>query len=149
MNGESGVVFCVCEFMNLLEELSMQEVKQVILFVFWLVFNFDIGEKYICIIDKSVNYVFCGLWYNFDSIKLKVCILFCWVDEVELVSEIVWQKLSLIVCEEGLEIWVIWNLECDGSVMDKCFCKEVGDDCIIVEMNYMDNLWFFDVLEGE
>ena len=114
MNGESGVVLCAREFMNSLEESSMQEVKQAILSVPWLAANFDIGEKYIRTIDKSVNYVFCGLRHNLDSIKSKARILLCWVDEAESVSEIAWQKLSPTV-----------------------------------RMNYTDNPWFPDVLEGE
>ena len=102
-------------------------------------FNFDIGEKYIRTIDKSVNYVFCGLRHNLDSIKSKARILLCWVDEAESVSEIAWQKLSPTVREEGSEIWVTWNPERDGSATDKRFRKEAGDDCITVEMNYTDN----------
>lgn len=149
MNGESGVVLCAREFMNSLEESSMQEVKQAILSVPWLAPNFDIGEKYIRTIDKSVNYVFCGLRHNLDSIKSKARILLCWVDEAESVSEIAWQKLSPTVREEGSEIWVTWNPERDGSATDKRFRKEAGDDCITVEMNYTDNPWFPDVLEGE
>lgn len=149
MNGESGVVLCAREFMNSLEESSMQEVKQAILSVPWLAANFDIGEKYIRTIDKSVNYVFCGLRHNLDSIKSKARILLCWVDEAESVSEIAWQKLSPTVREEGSEIWVTWNPERDGSATDKRFRKEAGDDCITVEMNYTDNPWFPDVLEGE
>lgn len=149
MNGEIGVVLCAREFMNSLEESSMQEVKQAILSVPWLASNFDIGEKYIRTIDKSVNYVFCGLRHNLDSIKSKARILLCWVDEAESVSEIAWQKLSPTVREEGSEIWVTWNPERDGSATDKRFRKEAGDDCITVEMNYTDNPWFPDVLEGE
>lgn len=149
MNGENGVVLCAREFMNSLEESSMQEVKQAILSVPWLASNFDIGEKYIRTIDKSVNYVFCGLRHNLDSIKSKARILLCWVDEAESVSEIAWQKLSPTVREEGSEIWVTWNPERDGSATDKRFRKEAGDDCITVEMNYTDNPWFPDVLEGE
>lgn len=149
MNGKSGVVLCAREFMNSLEESSMQEVKQAILSVPWLAANFDIGEKYIRTIDKSVNYVFCGLRHNLDSIKSKARILLCWVDEAESVSEIAWQKLSPTVREEGSEIWVTWNPERDGSATDKRFRKEAGDDCITVEMNYTDNPWFPDVLEGE
>lgn len=149
MNGESGVVLCAREFMNSLEESSMQEVKQAILSVPWLASNFDIGEKYIRTIDKSVNYVFCGLRHNLDSIKSKARILLCWVDEAESVSEIAWQKLSPTVREEGSEIWVTWNPERDGSATDKRFRKEAGDDCVTVEMNYTDNPWFPDVLEGE
>ncbi|HGE8410810.1 TPA: PBSX family phage terminase large subunit [Serratia marcescens] len=149
MNGEAGVILCAREFMNSLEESSMQEVKQAILSVPWLAANFDIGEKYIRTIDKSVNYVFCGLRHNLDSIKSKARILLCWVDEAESVSEIAWQKLSPTVREEGSEIWVTWNPERDGSATDKRFRKEAGDDCITVEMNYTDNPWFPYVLEGE
>jgi len=83
MNGENGVILCVREFMNSLEESSIQEVKQAILAVPWLAANFDIGEKYIRTIDKSVTYVFAGLRYNLDSIKSKARILLWWVDEAE------------------------------------------------------------------
>ncbi len=149
MNGEAGVILCASEFMNSLEESSMQEVKQAILSVPWLAANFDIGEKHIRTIDKSVNYVFCGLRHNLDSIKSKARILLCWGDEAESVSEIACQKLSPTVREEGSEIWVTWNPERDGSSTDKRFRKEAGDDCITVEMNYTDTPWFPDVLEGE
>lgn len=148
-NGESGVILCAREFMNSLEESSMQEVKQAILSVPWLAANFDIGEKYIRTVDKRVTYVFAGLRHNLDSIKSKARILLCWVDEAESVSEIAWQKLSPTVREEGSEIWVTWNPERDGSATDKRFRKQAADDCITVEMNYTDNPWFPDVLEGE
>jgi len=148
-NGESGVILCAREFMNSLEESSMQEVKQAILSVPWLAAHFDIGEKYIRTVDKRVSYVFAGLRHNLDSIKSKARILLCWVDEAESVSETAWQKLSPTVREEGSEIWVTWNPERDGSATDKRFRKEAGDDCITVEMNYTDNPWFPDVLEGE
>ena len=121
--------------------------KQAILSVPWLAANFDIGEKYIRTIDKTVTYVFAGLRHNLDSIKSKARILLCWVDEAESVSEIAWQKLSPTVREEGSKIWVTWNPERDVSATDKRFRKEAGDDCITVEMNYRDNPWFPDVLE--
>lgn len=148
-NGESGVILCAREFMNSLEESSMQEVKQAILSVPWLAANFEIGEKYIRTIDKRVTYVFAGLRHNLDSIKSKARILLCWVDEAESVSETAWQKLSPTVREEGSEIWVTWNPERDGSATDKRFRKDQAEDCITVEMNYTDNPWFPDVLEGE
>lgn len=147
-NGESGVILCAREFMNSLEESSMEEVKQAIRAVPWLAANFDIGEKYIRTLDKRVSYVFCGLRHNLDSIKSKARILLCWVDEAETVSETAWQKLDPTVREGGSEIWVTWNPERDGSSTDRRFRKEAGDDCITVEMNYEDNPWFPDVLEG-
>lgn len=148
-SGLSGVILCAREFMNSLEESSMEEVKQAIRSVPWLDDYFDIGEKYIRTKNRNVSYVFCGLRHNLDSIKSKARILLCWVDEAESVSEIAWQKLSPTVREEGSEIWVTWNPEREGSATDKRFRKEAGDDCITVEMNYTDNPWFPDVLEGE
>jgi phage terminase large subunit len=43
----SGVILCAREFMNSLEESSMEEIKQAIRSVPWLDDYFDIGEKYI------------------------------------------------------------------------------------------------------
>lgn len=146
-NGESGVILCAREFMNSLEESSMEEVKQAIRSVPWLSANFDIGEKYIRTLDRNVSYVFCGLRHNLDSIKSKARILLCWVDEAETVSETAWQKLDPTVRESGSEIWVTWNPEKEGGATDKRFRKQSDKDTIVVEMNYTDNPWFPDVLE--
>ncbi|WP_284256393.1 PBSX family phage terminase large subunit [Proteus mirabilis] len=147
--GISGVILCGREFMNSLEESSMEEVKQAIRSIPWLNNYFDIGEKYIRTKCKRVNYVFCGLRHNLDSIKSKARILLAWVDEAESVSDLAWKKLRPTVRESGSEIWVTWNPEKDGSATDKRFRKTPPKNSIIVEMNYNDNPWFPDVLEEE
>ncbi|HCT3785208.1 TPA: phage terminase large subunit [Proteus mirabilis] len=147
--GISGVILCGREFMNSLEESSMEEVKQAIWSIPWLNDYFDIGEKYIRTKCKRVNYVFCGLRHNLDSIKSKARILLAWVDEAESVSDLAWKKLRPTVRESGSEIWVTWNPEKDGSATDKRFRKTPPKNSIIVEMNYNDNPWFPDVLEEE
>ncbi|WP_416145831.1 PBSX family phage terminase large subunit [Proteus mirabilis] len=147
--GISGVILCGREFMNSLEESSMEEVKQAIRPIPWLNDYFDIGEKYIRTKCKRVNYVFCGLRHNLDSIKSKARILLAWVDEAESVSDLAWKKLRPTVRESGSEIWVTWNPEKDGSATDKRFRKTPPKNSIIVEMNYNDNPWFPDVLEEE
>lgn len=147
--GISGVILCGREFMNSLEESSMEEVKQAIRSTPWLNDYFDIGEKYIRTKCKRVNYVFCGLRHNLDSIKSKARILLAWVDEAESVSDLAWKKLRPTVRESGSEIWVTWNPEKDGSATDKRFRKTPPKNSIIVEMNYNDNPWFPDVLEEE
>ncbi len=147
--GISGVILCGREFMNSLEESSMEEVKQAIRSIPWLNDYFDIGEKYIRTKCKRVNYVFCGLRHNLDSIKSKARILLAWVDEAESVSDLAWKKLRPTVRESGSEIWVTWNPEKDGSATDKRFRKAPPKNSIIVEMNYNDNPWFPDVLEEE
>lgn len=147
--GISGFILCGREFMNSLEESSMEEVKQAIRSVPWLNAYFDIGEKYIRTKCRKVSYVFCGLRHNLDSIKSKARILLAWVDEAESVSDLAWKKLRPTVRESGSEIWVTWNPEKDGSATDKRFRKKRPKNSIIVEMNYSDNPWFPDVLEEE
>lgn len=149
MNGQSGVILCAREYMNSLEESSMEEVKQAIRSVPWLSDFYELGEKYIRTKCRSVSYVFAGLRHNLDSIKSKARILIAWVDEAESVSETAWTKLTPTVREAGSEIWVTWNPEKDGSATDKRFRKEPPDNAIIVEMNYDDNPWFPSVLEEE
>ncbi|MGK4231241.1 PBSX family phage terminase large subunit [Providencia hangzhouensis] len=148
-NGQSGVILCAREYMNSLEESSMEEVKQAIRSVPWLSDFYELGEKYIRTKCRSVNYVFAGLRHNLDSIKSKARILIAWVDEAESVSEIAWTKLAPTVREDGSEIWVTWNPERDGSATDKRFRKNPPDNAVVVEMNYDDNPWFPSVLEDE
>lgn len=147
--GVSGVVLGAREYMNSLEESSMEEIKQAIRSIPWLDGYFDIGEKYIRTKNRRVSYVFSGLRHNLDSIKSKARILIAWVDEAENVSEVAWQKLAPTVREAGSEIWVTWNPEKDGSPTDKRFRKSPPPDSKIVELNYTDNPWFPEVLEQE
>ncbi|HHR6335760.1 TPA: PBSX family phage terminase large subunit [Providencia alcalifaciens] len=149
MNGQSGVILCAREYMNSLEESSMEEVKQAIRSVPWLNDFYELGEKYIRTKCRLVSYVFAGLRHNLDSIKSKARILIAWVDEAESVSEIAWTKLAPTVREAGSEIWVTWNPERDGSATDKRFRKNPPDNAVVVEMNYDDNPWFPSVLEDE
>lgn len=147
--GQAGVILCGREFMNSLEDSSMEEVKQAIRSVPWLDAYFDIGEKYIRTRNKRVSYVFAGLRHNVDSIKSKARVLIAWVDEAENVSEIAWQKLAPTVREAGSEIWITWNPEKDGSPTDKRYRKTPPTGAKIVELNYTDNPWFPAELEQE
>lgn len=147
--GASGVILCGREFMNSLEDSSMEEVKQAIRSVPWLDAYFEMGEKYIRTKNRRVSYVFVGLRHNVDSLKSKARVLLAWVDEAESVSETAWMKLRPTVREAGSEVWCTWNPEKDGSPTDKRFRKEAPANAKIVEMNYSDNPWFPDVLEQE
>lgn len=147
--GVSGVILCAREYMNSLEESSMEEIKQAIRSVPWLDAYFEIGEKFIRSKNRKVSYVFAGLRHNLDSIKSKARILIAWVDECEGVSEIAWQKLAPTVREQGSEIWLTWNPEKDGSPTDKRFRKSPPKNSKIIELSYADNPWFPEVLEQE
>ena len=145
--GQSGVILCGREFMNSLEDSSMQEIKQAIGCVSWLDDYFDVGEKYIRTKNRQVSYVFTGLRHNLDSLKSKARILIAWIDEAENVSEKAWAKLIPTVREDGSEIWVTWNPESRGSATDKRFRQTRHDK--LVKLNYQDNPFFPKVLDVE
>ena len=147
--GVSGAILCAREFMNSLADSSMEEIKQAIQSVDWLNDYFEIGQHYIRTRNGLINYIFCGLRHNLDSIKSKARILLCWVDEAEKVSEMAWRKLTPTVRENNSEIWVTWNPEIKGSPTDLRFRQNPPENSTIVELNYNDNPFFPDVLEQE
>ena len=147
--GKSGVILCAREFMNSLEDSSMEEIKQAIRSVPWLNAYFEMGERFIRTKNKRITYIFCGLRHNLDSIKSKARILIAWVDEAEGVSEVAWQKLLPTVREEGSQLFISWNPEREGSATDLRFRQNPPEDWIGVEMNFSDNPWFPEVLEQE
>ena len=149
MNGVSGVLLCGREFMNSLEESSLEEVKAAIQSEPWLSAYYEVGEKYIKSRDGRIQYAFSGLRHNLDSIKSKARILIAWIDEAETVSETAWIKLLPTVRTDNSEVWVTWNPEVNGSPTDDRFRKHMPENARITEMNYPDNPWFPDVLEQE
>jgi phage terminase large subunit len=147
--GREGIVLCCRQFMNSLDESSLEEIKSAVRSEPWLAANFDVGEKFVRTICGRVAFKFVGLDRNVDSIKSKARILLCWVDEAEPVTETAWQKLIPTIREEDSELWVTWNPESETSPTHKRFRIATADDMRVVEMNWQDNPWFPAVLERE
>jgi phage terminase large subunit len=145
--GREGIVLCARQFMNSLDDSSLEEVKAAIRSEPWLEAHFDIGEKYIRTVDGRVAYKFAGLDRNIDSIKSKARILLCWVDEAEPVTEEAWTKLIPTIREEDSELWVTWNPELKTSSTHKRFREKPPRGSKVVEINYTDNPWFPRVLD--
>lgn len=145
--GREGIILCVREFMNSLDDSSLAEIKAAIASEPWLAAAYEVGEKYVRTRDGRVEFKFFGLHANLDSIKSKARILLCWADEAEPISELAWTKLIPTIREEDSELWVCWNPELDGSATDKRFRKAKADDMMVVEVNYTDNPWFPKTLE--
>lgn len=149
MNGQEGQILCAREFMNSLDESSLEEVKAAIRSEPFLNEYYEIGEKYVRSKDGRIRYTFAGLRHNLDSIKSKARILLCWVDEAEPVSDEAWRKLIPTVREEGSEIWVTWNPESSHSPTHKRFRASKPTASKVAEINWRDNPWFPKVLEQE
>jgi phage terminase large subunit len=144
--GREGIVLCGREFMNSLDESSMEEVKAAINSTPWLRPHFEIGAKYIRTADGRVHYRFAGLNRNIDSIKSKARILLCWVDEAETVSETAWRTLIPTIREEDSELWVTWNPRRSTSATHKRFRAATDPRMKVVEINWRDNPKFPQIL---
>lgn len=148
-SGQEGQILCAREFMNSLDESSLEEIKAAIRSEPFLNEYYEIGEKFIRSKDGRIKYTFSGLRHNLDSIKSKARILLCWVDEAEPVSDEAWRKLIPTIREEGSEIWVTWNPERKNSATHKRFRENPPEQTRGTEINWRDNPWFPDVLEQE
>jgi len=145
--GREGIILCGRQFMNSLDESSLEEIKAAIKSEDWLLDHFDIGEKYVRTKDGRVSYKFTGLDRNVDSVKSKSRILLCWVDEAEPVTEEAWMKLIPTLREEDSELWVTWNRERKRSATNLRFGASADPRTKIVEINWRDNPWFPAILD--
>jgi phage terminase large subunit len=147
--GREGLFLCGREYLNSLEDSSLEEIKSAIREEPWLLPHFDIGEKYIRTASRRISYTFSGLDQNIDSIKSKSRILGAWVDEAEPVSEDAWVKLIPTLREDDSELWVTWNPERPESATHKRFRLSKDERYRIVELNWRDNPRFPAKLERD
>lgn len=145
--GREGIVLCARQYMNSLDDSSLEEVKAAIRSEDWLASHFDIGERFIRTKSRRVSYSFSGLDRNIRSIKSKARILLCWVDEAEPVSDLGWGTLIPTLREDDSELWVTWNPEKKTSSTNLRFRGSKDKRHKITEMNWRDNPWFPEILE--
>ena len=152
-SGIAGQLVCGRQFMNSLEDSSLEECKRAIEEEPFLAAYYDIGEKYIKSRDGRIWFTFVGLDRSVSSIKSKGRILVLWVDEAEPVTEDAWIVVIPTLREEGedwnAELWVTWNPKRKGSATDKRFKNSKDPRYKIVEMNWRDNEKFPAKLERD
>lgn len=146
MAGREGIILCGRQYMNSLDDSSMEEVKAAIRSQPWLERHFDIGEKYIRTKSGRVSYSWIGLSRNLNSMKSKSRILLAWIEEAEDVIEQAWVKLIPTLREEDSELWLTWNPENEQSATNKRFANSTDPRTKIVEINWRDNPWFPEIL---
>lgn len=146
--GREGIILCGRQFMNSLDDSSLEEIKAAIKSEPWLEAHYEIGEKYVRTRDGRVSYKFTGLDRNIDSVKSKSRILLCWVDEAEPVIEEAWMKLIPTLREEDSELWLTWNPERKNSATNQRFGEPSNNPRVkITEINWRDNPWFPAILD--
>lgn len=151
--GTTGIILCARQFMNSLEDSSLEEVKRAIESEPWLHAWYDIGDKYIKSKCGRISFAFAGLDRNIASIKSKGRILLCWVDEAEPVSDEAFTTLIPTLREEdsdwNAELWLTWNPKRKAAAVEKRFRGSKDPLVKIVELNWRDNPKFPAKLERD
>lgn len=141
--GITGQILCARQFMNSLDDSSLEECKRAICDEPFLAEYYEIGDKYIKSRDGRISFAFAGLDRNISSIKSKGRILLCWVDEAEPVTEEAWQTLEPTLREEGedwnAELWVTWNPKRKSSPVESRYRRSTNPLVKCVELNWADN----------
>lgn len=151
--GISGILLCARQYMNSLDDSSLEEVKRAIEDEPFLAAYYEIGEKYVRSHDGRISFSFAGLDRSIASIKSKGRILLCWVDEAEPVTKEAWSILIPTLREEGsdwnAELWVTWNPKSKKAAVEERFWLANDPLIKIVELNWRDNPRFPAKLERE
>lgn len=141
--GGKGIILCARQFMNSLDDSSLEECKRAIEEEPWLAAYYDLGDKYIKSRDGRISFAFAGLDRNIASIKSKGRILLCWVDEAEPVTDEAWNTLEPTLREEGTdwnaELWVTWNPKRKTAAVESKFRRSTDPLIKVVELNWRDN----------
>lgn len=153
VSGETGIILCARQFMNSLDDSSLEEVKRAIEDEPFLLQYYDIGEKYIKSKDGRISFAFVGLDRSIESVKSKGRILLCWVDEAEPVTKSAWSILIPTIREEGegwnAELWVTWNPKRKNAACEERFRFSKDPLIRVVGMNWRDNPRFPAKLERD
>lgn len=151
--GIRGILLCGRQFMNSLEDSSLEECKRAIEEEPFLGEYYEIGDKYIKSRDGMIQFAFAGLDRNIASIKSKGRILICWVDEAEPVTDEAFTTLIPTLREEGddwnAELWITWNRKRKTAAVEKRFANSNDPRIKIVKCNWRDNPKFPAKLERE
>lgn len=151
--GVTGQILCARQYMNSLDDSSLEEVKRAIEDEPALSAYYDVGEKYIKSRDGRIWFSFAGLDRSISSVKSKGRILLCWVDEAEPVTDSAFGILIPTLREENedwnAELWVTWNPLRKTAAVEARFRRSSDPLIKIVELNWRDNPKFPQKLERD
>jgi phage terminase large subunit len=151
--GITGQLLCARQYMNSLEDSSLEECKRAIEDEPFLADYYEIGDKYIKSRDGLIWFTFAGLDRNIGNIKSKGRILVCWVDEAEPVTDSAFTILIPTLREEGdgwnAELWVTWNPARKTAAVEQRFRRSSDKRVKVIQLNWRDNPKFPAVLERQ
>lgn len=112
-------------------------------------------QNFFTITDNSIRcyngseFIFKGFTRSINEIKSLEGIDYAWVEEAQDVTKEEWDILIPTIRGEDSEIWVSFNPKEYDSDTYQRFVVNKRPDSIVVEINYMDNPFFPEVLRKE
>ncbi len=112
---------------------------------------FDVQDRVIKSRNGDGLIIFQGMQnHTADSIKSLEGYHRAWVEESQSLSQRSLDLLRPTIRKEDSEIWFSWNPNYDTDPVDKLLrSKTPPKNSIVLQVNYMDNPWFPDVLKEE
>lgn len=87
--------------------------------------------------------------YNAANIKSLEAVDIAWVEEAQTLSQYSLDLLRPTIRKEGSEIWFSWNPRFKTDPVDQFLRRNPPAESIVVQVNWMDNPWFPEVLRKE
>lgn len=98
---------------------------------------------------NGTEFIFSGIKNNTRNVKSKEGITICWAEEADSISKVAWDILIPTIREEGSELWISFNPRLASDETYKRFVLSPPDGAIVVQMNWRDNFWFTDKMNGD
>jgi phage terminase large subunit len=125
-------------------QLLEDQVAELGLSSFYEVLQYEIRGK------NGSSFYFAGLSdQTADTLKSFEGVDIVWCEEAHSITERSWNILTPTIRKPASEIWVSFNPELESDETYRRFVSKPPPDCVSVEMNYVDNPWFPEVLEQE
>jgi len=112
---------------------------------------FDVQESVIKSRHGKGRIIFLGMQnHTAESIKSLEGYDRAWVEEAQSLSQRSLDLLRPTIRAEGSELWFTWNPVKPEDPIDKLLCGDTPpDSSAVVDVNFVDNPWFTDVLRKE
>lgn len=99
--------------------------------------------------QNGTEFIFAGLRHNIQSIKSMEGVTGVWLEEAQTISEDSYQILLPTIREPGSFLVLTWNPDSKEDPTYERFVTNKGDDCVDIELNWSDNPYWNETLEGE
>lgn len=143
-------ILCTREYQNTIKESFHAELKRAIKSCEVLSSVYDVGVDYLRHKNNGTEFIFRGLRHNIDGITSMSGINLVVVEEAESIPHESWRSLIPTIREEKSMFVIIFNPKSrDSWVAENFLVQATQPRSLVVEMNYLDNPYFPDVLDEQ